>query len=370
MASNDRLRRREAQEGPEQQTAMSPAPPAPDPHVSSVLALQRSAGNRALQRLIYGQKTKQLTVPESYGNQRVRWNGEIIVKAGSPEVPIKDLYSNDTFKEHLRSGLNLGDDPLEKITSRTEQEIKDGVKTLVEPAKAAEGADAPTDEAKAAVDKVVTALQEAAADRNRLLYRGKTAGLYKSLAEAEIRWVIGNPQDYIPGEPDLGKKGRPLTDWVGEGPETNTFYKLACVLIALLKYDVGHTKTRTLIGEPPKNFKDIMQKLHDYYAGQGVQYDDTSTRFAMMNDWGYSLVFAGDSKWEDLAKHAAFKSGEKYIFDIVGHTVKVRAKKDIAKDEKREIKIPKNFFEPDSDEDNYVPGAEFKKNVKYIWVKK
>src|SRR5262245_14342835 len=114
MASRERPR----QSGDEERRELTPAPEPRTP-AASILELQRSAGHRALQRLIYGQGTKQLTVAQAYGDQRVRWDGKQTVKTGGKVQPIKDLYTDSTFKEHLHAGLNLGNDELAKITPRT-----------------------------------------------------------------------------------------------------------------------------------------------------------------------------------------------------------------------------------------------------------
>ena len=150
--------------------------------------------------------------------------------------------------------------------------------------------------------------------------------------------------------------------------EKSSYWGYACVLIALVKLDTGLAKTTALVRQRPPSEDDAVQMLHKYYVTKGVQYDDTSTRFQIMDEWGYTPIFTGKSTWEDITLHAEFTTQGKYIFDIEGHTVKVTAGKTFPSG--RKLKNPRTSFATHSHPDNYTPDAEFDKDIKYVWMKK
>jgi hypothetical protein len=183
--------------------------------------------------------------------------------------------------------------------------------------------------------------------------------------------VMSAPDDFVLSENDLIDADKPLSTWTGEGPKTNTGWKMACVLIALVKHEgTGFAaKVHEITNETPTSDKDAVQKLHTFYAGRGnVQYDDTATRFELMNRWGYDPIFTAGCAWADLPKHVALLKNKKYIFDIQGHTVVVRPNKDIPMDGST-IKDPSKVLDPDSLAENYTRGDEFKVPIKFIWQK-
>jgi hypothetical protein len=107
--------------------------------------------------------------------------------------------------------------------------------------------------------------------------------------------------------------------------------------------------------------------LHNYYVGtKHWQYDDSAYRYPIMQEWGYRMIFNGESSWADLNKHVQLKNGQRYIFDIDGHTVMVSITRDYGpKDAK--VDSLSDVFQCHSHYLNYSPGAEFGKKVLYIW---
>jgi hypothetical protein len=150
-------------------------------------------------------------------------------------------------------------------------------------------------------------------------------------------WVISTPDDFVPGANDLPGPNVDLGSHAG-GAKTNTYFRLACVLVALAKHDTNYAKLREITG---------------------------AARSQMMN----KAIFTSGCMWADLPKHVAMTTNKKYIFDIEGHTGCVRAKRDIALDPNGTLANPRNYLEPDSHEDDYKRGTEFDKAIKYIWEK-
>jgi hypothetical protein len=322
------------------------------PDIASILALQRSVGNRALQRLFYGRSTGNLVAPRRYANQFIPWTGDAIgERRGLSDPTLASLVANDAaFKRHFANGMNLPD--LQKVTAKSEPDIRAGVASLND------GADQAT----------LQAAQDAAVDLDRVIVFENQYDTFSKREDLDIRWVISTPDDFVPGANDLPGPNVDLGSHAG-GAKTNTYFKLACVLIALAKHDTNYAKLREITGAAPNDIKDAVQALHRHYATEGVQYDDTATRFQMMNAWGYKAIFTSGCTWADLPKHVAMTTNKKYIFDIEGHTVCVRAKRDIALDPNGTLANPRNYLEPDSHEDNYKRGTEFDKAIKYIWEK-
>ena len=355
MASYDRLRRREAHEGPESRQQA----PAPAPDVASILALQRSAGNRALQRMLYVADAGKLSVPPAYGSQIVQWDDQNkrLRKPARTDPTDKTLVklaeSNATFRDQLRKGMNV--DKLETVEVADERAVNKATW---------EQAASPAKDALAEARRV-------APDQNRLLFFRAAWDKFTELTDLDVRWVLSAPDDFVPSKGDLIGADKPLSTWTGEGPRSNTGWKMACVLIALVKHEGNGfaAKVHEITNETPTSDKDAVQKLHKYYAGRGnVQYDDTATRFEMMNRWGYDPIFTAGCAWADLPKHVALFRNKKYIFDIQGHTVVVRPNKDIPKDGST-IKDPTKVLEPDSLGENYARGTEFNEAIKFIWEK-
>jgi hypothetical protein len=298
--------------------------------------------------------TGALTVPPAYGNQLVQWDGERLRHPARADPADKTLAalanSNQTFRGYLKQGLNV--ERLDSVTIADDRAMR-----------------------KATWEQAVTpekdALAEARAvapDQNRLLHFKADWDKFSSRDTLDVRHVISSPKDFVPSKNDLLKAGKPLSTRV-EGPKSNTGWKMACVLIALVKHDTAFATTvRTITGKTPTSWLDAIQVLHDHYAGEGVMYDDTATRFELMNEWGYTPVFTAGCAWADLPKHVALEKAEKYIFDIEGHTVVVRPTQDIPKDGST-LADPKKVLKPDSYDGNYKVGEEYNHAIKFIWKK-
>jgi hypothetical protein len=311
MASFDRRRRREVPEGHEPTEQAT----APAPDVASILALQRSAGNRALQRLLHVADTGKLMVPPAYGNQLVQWDGTRLREPARADPGDKTLAalanSNPAFRGHLQQGMNV--ESLEEVVVADERAMRK----------------ATWDQAVSPEKDALAEARAVAPDRNRLLHFRAGWDKFTTRDELDVRHVISSPSDFVPGKNDLLGAGKPLSTRV-EGAKSNTGWKMACVLIALVKHEADFAaKVRTLTRKTPSSWLDAIQVLHDHYAGQGVMYDDTATRFELMNAWGYTPIFTAGCAWADVPKHVALSTAGKYIFDIEGHTVVVRPTKDV-----------------------------------------
>jgi hypothetical protein len=98
-----------------------------------------------------------------------------------------------------------------------------------------------------------------------------------------------------------------------------------------------------------------------------IQYDDSSTRFQIMGQWGFGMIFSGETNWLGVGKEVELAPGQ-YVFDIPGHTLLVTVKKPVGKDMAKNANF-KDFFTPQSEKDNYALGDEHTKPVRYIWKK-
>src|SRR3954447_8168466 len=105
MRSNRRLRQDEARVESELVAGSESAAPPPD--VRSLLMLQRSAGNRAVARLMYNPNNTRLVVPDSYGNRPIPWE-EKKLRKGAPTTPLGELANADAdFRRHLMGGMHV-----------------------------------------------------------------------------------------------------------------------------------------------------------------------------------------------------------------------------------------------------------------------
>ena len=135
---------------------------------------------------------------------------------------------------------------------------------------------------------------------------------------------------FVPGVPDLPSAETDLfTMLPGQKDKDKTYWTYACVLIALVKSDQAKAQALTRSGST--TLEELVQGLHAYYVRKGIQYDDTSTRFTVMDEWGYKPIFIGETTWLNLPTKFAFPAGD-YIFDIVEHTVAVNVPVDIRED--------------------------------------
>jgi hypothetical protein len=340
-----------------------PAAPLRTPDVSALLQLQRSAGNRAVvQRLLYDDKTHDVTVPKTYADKRLHWNGsEQDPKA--PEKTVLEIITGGGGREHFQTGLGVG--ALGSVSALPDAQLGNDAAAMADPT-----AQAGTD----------AALRAAATDQYKLLHFWPQT-LFYAPDEIAADLVLG-PDDYLPEPSDLPKQGVSVTSPQPgqavtqpkrrakneEAHAPKTYWEFMCVLIALLSADGNFAQVTQLTRLTPTSMIGAVQALHDYYMGQKVplQYDDTSTRRKVMTEWGYALKFAGRAAWTDLPQHVALSAGGKYIFDIKDHTVHVEVLQNI--DAQTQIQDPKLFFKCNSDKKNYNRD-EFAQPVQYIWTR-
>ena len=386
--------------GRSQPRRVAPAP-ALAPHVSTALALQRSAGNRALQRLLHNRDAGVITAPSELGDKEFPWNSETKTwdkpeaeptptkktgrggpKGGTATKPAKTttakpeaeakaeatadkkpeppkrtyaylINSDDTFREHIRKGMAL--DALNGMASVSTADLQAAVDRDVVAGDAEKGTS-------------VEAMK--VAQHQRQLLHFDPAKKFTKKEQVKPAWVVTDPHALTPGVPDLGLATDDLLTTDVPTAKGTKQWTYACVLIALAKLDTGFTKVKSLTYVKATSLESAVQAVHKYYVENEVQYDDSSTRFELMKDWGYTPIWVGKAKFHDFTKAADFpglSKGQTYIFDITGHTCHITPKKDIKAN--MTITSPKEFFDTWSDPRNYAAEMTFGKEVLNIWKK-
>jgi hypothetical protein len=356
MRSNRRLQRAEAQVDSEP-LAKSESP-APAPAIRSLLMLQRHTGNRAVARLMYNPNNTRLVVPDSYGDKPIPWE-EKKLRRGAPTTPLSELANADAdFRRHLKGGMHVP--ALGQVTAVPDAELQTNAAKLAKPAQEGDTAEVTT-----AKQQTVTALSEAAVDHDRVLFHSHGTK-YGAPSELQTQLVMSRPDQFVPEKDDLPSAETDLFERIpGKTKKEETYWTYACVLIALVKSDEKTAKR--LAKSDSSELEVLVQRLHAYYVRKNIPYDDTSSRFTVMDEWGLTPIFFGETSWTDLPKFLELPAGD-YIFDIVGHTVAVNVPKTIPKSEKS-LSTVKDLFVPDSDERNYARGLETGKKVLSIWKK-
>jgi hypothetical protein len=322
------------------------------PPEHALIALQRTAGNRAVQRLVYNESSGNVSAPQAYADQRIPWDRvNDRRRDGDPNASdpsLLELSPKPAVKGHLKHGLNV--DFVNELQPKAEADMR--------------GAFARVKDA-ALRDQMA----EAAVAHNRLLKVGITpvnAGNFGAQAPFVMR-----PIDMFPETSDLPGVGADLRDKIDPTDTSKTakrHWENVCTIIALYKRD-GIARVRQIVQNPKveDTLDAAVQAMHDHYIRRGVDYDDTSTRFTVMNEWGYHLVWAGESSWRELRRRVNLVAGHSYIFDIEGHTVMVRMKRNYTAADPEPEKLA-DVFEPLSDGKNYSPpGKELTKTVLQIW---
>jgi hypothetical protein len=356
MRSNRRLQ--PADEQVESELPARPGAPVPAPAISSLLALQRHAGNRAVARLMYNPNNTRLVVPDSYGNRPIPWEDKKLSK-GAPTTPLGELANADAdFRRHLKGGMHV--QALSQVTVVPAAELRTNAAKLAKPAE-----DGDTAAVTTAKQQAATALSDAAVDHDRLLFHSHGTK-YGAPSELKTQLVMSRPDQFVPEKHDLPSADTDLfTQIPGKKKREETYWTYACVLIALVKSDEKTAKR--LAKTDSSKLEDLVQRLHAYYVRKDVQYDDTSTRFTVMDEWGFKPIFFGETDWTNLPRFLELPAGD-YIFDIVGHTVAVNVPKTIPRSDKP-LPTVKGLFVPDSDGRNYARGLETTKKVLSIWKK-
>jgi hypothetical protein len=206
-------------------------------------------------------------------------------------------------------------------------------------------------------------LAAAARSRNRIVISEPNDPIVAANKPARSPFVM-EPLDFFAQKRDL-KKGIKAMDKI-PGKGKLTYYHKMCTLIALVKDTGGLALAKTITKDDSiTDLKSAVQALHDHYLDKNVDYDDSSTRFTVMNEWGYQMIYSGSSAWMELTSLPA--GG--YIFDIPGHTVHVTLKKPLPAAWPKKKGDFSEYFEPDSDKDNFPRGTEKTFPVRYIWKK-
>jgi hypothetical protein len=326
-------------------------PPAREPALPRhrVLALQQSAGNQAVQRLIYTQASQTLRVPKSYADKKLPWDGDYMgsraVKEDSDKTFLQIVNQKKEHLAHVAGGINVS---------------KVAAVAAVEDAAMVEMAGQMA--TKKAAAGTAAALKAVVPDPDRVMIYPGPPTQYAEAGDIESHMIL-KAKDFFPEKPDLPDAGAKVRDQIPGAIKGQLLWNLTCVLIALIKAE-GHANVKTLTSKTTSTLDEGVQALHDYYRDEGVEYDDTSSRFQVMNKWGYKPIFSGKCRWEELPLHLELKAG-RYIFDITGHTVMVDVLQDIPKAD-APLATTKGYFTCHSDKDNYKIN-EFTKDVEYIW---
>ena len=316
------------------------------------------------------------------GERKIAWSTKLgYVEEREPAATDKTFSSlvatAPAFRDIVETGLAV-----EMIANPPVKSVHDGDIDKAAPAFVQKLRKEPTDDAAKAQwneDKRVNEQMVAAvATAIRSPYRVLTPPEERFASMADVRkaqHAVLDQDAYLPTEPDLPPEGTNLLKVIinpeAEKADQQSFYTYTCVLIALLQ-DSGFDATSQLPEKPtvPKDLHKAVFALHDYYVGKRkLQYDDGGSRMKIMGEWGYSLLWTGAAKWDDLPAHVELPAGD-YIVDIDGHTLKLSVLKPI--DAKTKITSIGEFFTDHSTTDNWDRSKTFKDatSVKAIWKRK
>lgn len=310
-----------------------------------------------MQRLAWNSNNGTLAVPTAYATQKVPWDGNY-TEDREPSGTDKTFYAlakdDYAFKAAVANGLEV--DFVNEVKHYPNQELETKASSMVKK-KPGE----LTEKEQVAYDETVREVAAATTSHNAVL--SVAARFDNRDAVLAARHLVPDVKNYLPQEPDLPGAGVDVFSRVpGKGEQK--YWEYVCVLIALYKAD-GIDKVKQITGKQnlTTSVGAAVQALHDYFIGKDIQYDDSAGEIQVMKEWGYRRIFAGSAAWDKLA--VAMAPGT-YIFDIEGHTVKVKVLKQIASD--TVIDRLADYFEPDSDKSNYNT-SEFLKPVTSIWKK-
>jgi hypothetical protein len=316
----------------------------------ALLALQRAAGNRAVQRLVYNAKTGNVTAPFEYANLRFPWDRTADDSWSGPKdnVPDRTLaeLSQYSFKarEHMQTGLDV------VWVNRIDPMAADAIRQRF---------------ANAQDQELGARLADAAASHDRLVKLGP--GSITDANFGERVPLVLSPKDFFPDASDLPDADVDLADEAGN--KDPAYWESACALIAIYQ-DLGIEPIRTVTERPatPDSLTAAVNALHRHFKGQGIDWDDTSSRFQVMNPFDYKLIFSGNVTWRELGNQGVFlNAGERYIVDIEGHTVMVTMKHTVGPYAPM-LQNLGDMFTLHSDPANWSPaGSEFDEKVLYVW---
>lgn len=367
-------------------TLLQRAQHAPDTlSAHDVLRLQRTHGNQTVQRLLANRVQQNQTTADNpiqrvlyndntihatadYWDTKIAWNNEskeaYTRKPKESDPTFKALFDGENatkIKGFIKKATGLD------VTTATSYPKNDtGAKNAIKAAKFVKKSDFVDDTPgyQATLRKVAAVL----AAHGQLIkpsYSGQRFYDAGSVDDA-IEFIL-KPKDMIPEEADLPGKDESISHRKGKH---DSVWGLVCSLIALVKMEGVDAVKSKVEAESLSGEIAAVQALHGYYKGKGIEYDDTSTHPALYSEWGYSLIFSGKANFNVLHKHLRLKKDQTLIFDIEGHTVKIKVKKDLPVFNSSTMPTitPSEYFETFSDSDNYKEN-EFTKAVEYIYKK-
>jgi hypothetical protein len=284
------------------------SPSRPPEAALGILALQRSAGNRAVARLLEREQT--LHAPASWLDNETA--------SGADRATLRHLYT--TRPADLTGGL-AASLPLPGLGAIMETEPGDVRNQLLFDMKK------PVGKGEGRVEQQFVAhAKRVLASHTDLMSLGP--GIDPN-APPQARKIM-RPLDLMPGENDL------------EGISDQELKVKWCALIALFKSE-GKEAIRAFLkdkvdkeGWKPGRLPgaadpdiDYWRAMHAYfYTFKRVEYDDTSSKMTIMRPFGYRLKFVGPTSFDQLWR-AQLQAG-RYIVDIArpGHTMMTRVQDD------------------------------------------
>lgn len=371
---------------PSPTTLLQRAQHAPDTlSAHDVLRLQRVHGNQVVQRLLAKQvqprhttgtnqiqrifyKDSTIHATADYWNTKIAWNNEskeaYTRKPKDTDPSFKDLFDGENatkIKAYIKKAIGS-----DVTTAASYAKNDTGASSAIRAAGFLKSSDyvGDTPGYQATARKLAAALA-AHGQMIQPTYSGQRFYDAGSVDDA-IEFIL-KPKDMIPEEADLPGKDESISYRKGKH---DSVWGLVCSLIALVKMEGLDAVKRKVSDDEISDEIEAVQALHGHYKGKGVEYDDTSTHPALYSEWGYSLIFSGKVNFNVLHKHLRLKKDQTFIFDIEGHTVKVKVKKDLPVYDSNTMPTitPSEYFETFSDEDNYKED-EFSKAVEYIYKK-
>lgn len=295
-----------------------------------------------IQRLVANEYSGQLFVPNAWLNttleERTQTLKDVISNVKSP------LYKELIDNLNSLSGIDINE--ISKVSPNSEI-----FQTLVDEGIVPEGLHQP--ENQEACNKWKSTLETSLSVLNAItiLSLGKTGKINNKRQQ-----LIINPQELVKAPDDLA----------GGFDATK-----ACALIAIVKSE-GQNRTnldnKLGLTQSLKNDLDYYKALHDhYYINHGIQYDEPVTSPALLNEWGFKLIFSGKQAFKDL--RLPLTTGKQYIFAIEGHIVYVTMNQDLPATGIPSGKNVTDYFVFHSDRAHNYNQHEYLFDVKYIFEK-
>ena len=310
---------------------------APEPPIDHrLLALQRSAGNQAVARLVAADNA--LYAPRAWLDQ----------KAGSKTL--RELMNAADSKLAAQLAESLPRPGLKRIRETDSKSFEHDVLWS-----------APADDPTKRSEYVAWAQNQLSAVDSFVELTD-----IESMTRATPTPIM-RPGDLVPEPDDL------------KGKDVKALKTLWCVLIAIV-FSEGMPAVRAELekagmpkGKLPKtDSEDLYYKaMHDFYYGEKkILYDDTAAKPGLLASYGYSLYFAGPTKFAQLWK-AKLNKDDRLIVDIPTHTMHVKVKEDFnkAEDAKKPLSTVFTLHNVKANWD-LQDQATFGKDVLYVFKRK